>query len=284
MIIWLASFPRSGNLLLRQILFQALRQRTYHMASDVNEIEGDYAREIEGGLEDFVARWSDSACTALVKTHDHPRDESPAIYVVRDGRAAIASFLRFERTFSPDVPKSMLDLIVGDHHYGGWSEHYRAWHRRSAPTLTVRYENLVDPGPAVLRQLASFIGYDGEIGSWVNPIAEWRERHPTIVGEGKTSWEPPQEWTAVCDAVFWRLHGELMQELGFEWPSDGAAATAADFLDELLPVAGGAVARMRELERACAEKEAVIAELSAACAEREAALSAAVEELGARQA
>jgi hypothetical protein len=284
LIIWLASFPRSGNLLLRQILFSSLGQRTYHLASGVNEINGDYSRRIETSLDKFIAEWSDSLECALVKTHEYPRDESPAIYVVRDGRATLASFLQFERRFSPEVPKTMLDLIVGNHHYGGWSDHYRAWHSRSAPTLTLRYEDLQNPPLSVLRQLASFIGYEGEIAEWVNPIAEWRARYPGIVGEGTTSWEPPEEWTEVCDAVFWCLHGELMRELRFEDPGEFGAAGVADFLREVLPVLVGAAARIRELERACGEKETEIRELAAACVERDAALGAAVDEVEAKEA
>lgn len=279
MIVWLASFPRSGSLLLRQILYYTMQQPSYHLGSDENEIDDEYSRRIERPLDEFVAESAQAAERVFVKTHHHPSDEHPAIYVVRDGRSTIASFLKFERTYSPDEANTMLSLVIGDHYYGGWSEHYRAWHDRAGvPTLTLRYDELVDASPALLREIASFIGYDGPIAPWVNPIDEWRERHPGIVGQGRTAWEPPDEWTFVCDAVFWALHGELMKELELD---DGRRALApSDAVDallrELLPLTATAVSRARELQKACAEKEEVISELARVCAEREAALGDAV--------
>jgi len=170
----------------------------------------------------------------------------------------------------------MLHLILGDHHFGDWSTHYRAWHDRGgAATLTVRYDELVSAGPDLLKEIASFIGYEGAIAPWVNPIDEWRERHPGIVGQGKTVWEPPDEWTFVCDAVFWMLHGELMEELELD---DGQRAAAPPdavgrLLSELVPLTSTAINRISELKRACEEKEEVIAELARVCAERESAIA-----------
>jgi hypothetical protein len=276
MIVWLASYPRSGSLLLRQILYFTMNQPSYHLGSDVNEINGEYSRQIDGPLEEFVAQSAGARHPVLIKTHHHPSDQHPALYVVRDGRAAIASFLKFERTFSPDEQTTMLRLVVGDHYFGGWSEHYAAWHDRSqVPTiLTLRYEALVDASAELLARIAAFIGYRGEIAPWVNPIEEWRARHPGIVGPGKRTWEPPREWTHVCDAIFWAMHGELMKQLGLDdgdrvaAPSDAVACA----LGEIVPLMSAAVARIRRLQEDCVAKEAVISELFRVCAERESAI------------
>ena len=291
MIFWLASYPRSGNLLLRQILYSTMNQRSHHVGGDANEIHGDYSRAINGPLDQFVAEAAEGPERVFVKTHLPPRDEHPAIYVVRDGRAAISSFLKYERTFSPGArSNTMLHLILGDHHFGSWSDHYRAWHgRRRGRILTLRYDQLVDATPAILQEIASFIGYDGEIASWTNPIDEWRKRYPQLVGEGKTNWDPPEEWSFSCDAVFWALHGELMRELQLD---DGRRSPAprdavARLLAELLPLTSDAIARTQELLETSREKQEMIDALAherdvqaAAAADRKAALDALVSDRG----
>lgn len=269
MIFWLASYPRSGNLLLRQILYTTMGQPSHHSTSDANEIEGSYSREIACPLDEFVAASAKTSEPVFVKTHLPPSDDHPAIYVVRDGRAAISSFLKYERTFSPGVESNtMFHLIFGEHHFGSWSEHYRAWHARDrGPMLTLRFEQLVDASPRLLREIASFIGYEGEIAPWRNPIEEWRELHPNLVGEGKTRWEPPDDWSFSCDAVFWAVHGDLMRELGLD---DGQRVPLPPnpidaLLAELVSFASGAIARSRQLLASSAKKEAEIAALAHEC-------------------
>jgi hypothetical protein len=240
MIIWIASYPRSGNSLLRQILHS-----TMGLPSSPDAGQAPAAGEL-----------------VLVKTHLPPVDDQPALYVVRDGRAAISSFLRFERHHSPEsAPNSMLQLVLGDHFYGSWSDHYRAWHEdRSAPLLTLRYEELFDAGDDVLRRVASFVGYDGPVAPWENPIDEYRQRYPEVVGEGRVRWEPSEEWDWLCDAAFWSVHGELMRELGYDdgvrLPAPGPEA--ADIALHLVPLMSRWIADRHALQQECEEKEAVI--------------------------
>lgn len=81
-----------------------------------------------------------------------------------------------------------------------------------------------------------------------------------FVGQGRLEWTPTDEWDFLCDAVFWDLHGELMEDLGFD---DGYRVPAPPAIDtetvlKLVPLMTQWVDRQRAFERACAEKEAVI--------------------------
>ena len=215
MIVWIASYPRSGNSLFRQLIYATMGQPSYHERGGVSEIRAEYAHLIQDP-DDFFAWARDTGDPVFVKTHDSPQDDSPAVYVVRDGRSATSSFLRYEQTFAPETQPTLLSLIAGDHYYGSWSDHYRAWHERKAPILTLAYQDLFDADDALVARVAEFIGYQGERETWKNMIAEWRERYPLLVGSGDVRWEPRPEWNYVADVAFWRVHGELMQELGLD--------------------------------------------------------------------
>jgi hypothetical protein len=268
-IVWIASYPRSGNSLLRQILFDTMDLVSYHDGPSEIEISADYAKEIVDRDEFFLA--AASAEPMFVKTHLPPADAYPALYVVRDGRASISSFLKYEQRFSPSSPSSpsnaMLSLILGDHYYGDWSQHYRAWcapERRGGRTLTLDYEQLFGADQATLEAIASFVGYDGPIKAWANPIDEWREKYPHLVGAGKTIWEPLPEWNWMCDAVFWQLHGDVMLERGFDDGRRVAApnAEAEATLEQLAPMMKRWIDERHDLQARTFEKERVIQELS----------------------
>jgi hypothetical protein len=152
MIVWLASYPRSGNTLLRQVLHYSLGRETWHEGDGWPDLPSDGKAVLIASPDEFYAWASEAPEPVLVKTHLPPPDDQPAVYVVRDGRSAIESFLRYERRVSPDSESnSLLQLIAGDHYYGGWSEHYRRWHGRDgARILTLTYAELFRVGEDVL--------------------------------------------------------------------------------------------------------------------------------------
>jgi hypothetical protein len=86
MIIWIASYPRSGNNYVREILRDVFRVETYSI------YEGPVEHQID------VETIRDAEGIHLVKTHELPTDNSPALYVVRDGRDALVSYAHFIHT------------------------------------------------------------------------------------------------------------------------------------------------------------------------------------------
>jgi hypothetical protein len=90
MIIWLASYPRSGNTLLRTLLKQTMGLSSKSDSMDENhhaKEDGSWSRIV--GVDGFDSDWTtfyrqacDSGEVHLVKTHGPPIDDQPAIYVV----------------------------------------------------------------------------------------------------------------------------------------------------------------------------------------------------------
>ena len=227
MIIWLASYPRSGNTLLRTVLFQCFGINTYNMDCPDKPVDKTFelthtsyitgAKRFDApNWESFYPHASKSDSTFLIKTHNHPTDDQPAIYVVRDGRSSAMSYLAFHQELYPEAGRTLNEIISGDDMYGGWSEHYRAWVKRSkGPVLVLRFEQLVQGDPDMLGQIAEFIGHKGPIKPWQNPREELSQLAPWFFREGKTDWQPNSPWNKHYDNLFYAMHGDLMQELGF---------------------------------------------------------------------
>jgi hypothetical protein len=272
MIIWVASYPRSGNSLLRQVLYLSLGYASYTELREVQLPLGDHSRYIDEPFEEFCRRAADTEDPVFVKTHLPPIDERPALYAVRDGRAALTSFARFEATFSADSRlRSPLALVLGLHHFGSWSEHYRVWHGRgdAAPILTLEYGELFAGAPQTLERIAAFVGHKQPVIPWANPIERMRAEYPEVIGKAAPKWLGDDLWDPVCDAVFWRLHGELMRELDLDdGQRIGLSGDGDELLQSIIPTLHGTVEEVRELRQACRDKEAVIAELRDGNAER----------------
>ncbi|MFZ5502857.1 MAG: hypothetical protein ACOY3V_04920 [Pseudomonadota bacterium] len=117
-IIWLASWPRSGNTFLRTILWQCFGLRlTSIYPTDV--AENDKLADYVGHAD--PSQLATSGCIPLVKTHELQPNNYPAIYVVRNGLVATMSLWQFYRG---DIP---LDAIIeGRHRFGTWASHLQS--------------------------------------------------------------------------------------------------------------------------------------------------------------
>jgi hypothetical protein len=146
-VTWLASYPRSGNTLLRQILkhcFGLLSQSLYQDEDFANPGVRDAVghEDVGHNARQFVALARRAGRSLYVKTHElPPADHHPAIYVVRDGRSAVVSHTHYLRdVLGRDI--SLADVIAGKAGLS-WSHHVRAWAMPArANTLVVRYEDL----------------------------------------------------------------------------------------------------------------------------------------------
>ena len=196
MIVWLASYPRSGNTLLRTILFNTMGLESVSDEAGETKTFGltEFARrktgivEIEGSWEDFYISASRSDRVFLVKTHRAPRDDQAAIYIVRDGRKACLSYNRFHERFTPAPHPGLLQLVLGDDFYRGWSEHYQAWARRES-TFVVRYEELINVNDALLATLSEKVRHSGGVSPWVNHFHSLHKENPDFFRTGDPSWQ-----------------------------------------------------------------------------------------------
>ena len=132
-MIWLSSYPRSGNTFLRNTLF------------DVYGISSSSYFEGKGEPDNYVE-------FPVVKTHHMPTNispldaEIPSVYLVRDGRDAIVSMAyqqiqiyNSERTFK-DIFMEATVASKGSY-FGGWGPNVNAWVERA--DVLIRFEDLI---------------------------------------------------------------------------------------------------------------------------------------------
>jgi len=237
-IIWLASYPRSGNTFFRILLNHLYGIKTYSIYNDplFDELKGSSEiighQRLELPFEDLVA----SEKVFFIKTHNLPNDNHPAIYLIRDGRDSLVSFAYYLMSFGDGSSKKSLlsrvkrltgwnesaeilrNLIIasgGD--YGSWSENVNQWKSREGLTCIIKYEDLiVDPAGQTARTLSE-IGLSEQLllAGKVPSFEELHERWPKFFRKGKSG-----GWRSAMDpeleVLFWKYHGETMQELGYE--------------------------------------------------------------------
>jgi hypothetical protein len=101
MIVWLASYPRSGNTYFRILIHHLYGLKTYSIYDDLllEKLDGTAEtighERLPGDLEDL----EQSESVYIVKTHNLPGDDRPAIQIVRDGRDALVSYTKFIQSF-----------------------------------------------------------------------------------------------------------------------------------------------------------------------------------------
>jgi len=181
-IVWLASYPKSGNTWVRIFLANYLLNRsepipinevhrvgigdaiakTYRMVArrPIDVTDPDTTLALRPDVLNAIVR--NGADVNLVKTHNR-RDTArgidlipPAltrlgIYILRDPRDVVLSYARhYAMTPAATVAAFARDdhAISGDsetvpQYLGSWSQHVRRWTRHTAfPVLTLRYEDL----------------------------------------------------------------------------------------------------------------------------------------------
>jgi hypothetical protein len=271
-IVWLASYPRSGNTLLRTVLNQCFGLSSFTIDPVPAGLPVDFKHRDLVGDASYEGEWSEfykqstrSPETVFIKTHLPPEDDADAICVVRDGRMALLSYLRFHQTFHPEAGRTLLELALGLDYYGSWAEHYRTWGQRSG-TLLVRYEDLV-VGKAETLSAISVHLKKSQIGPWENPFDKLTEIAPTFFRAGKVEWQRPPEWSKFIDQVFYLCQGQIMAELGYP-VSTSTGPSYVDELKQLLSLVARTEFEKKALQKVCRQRQAVIDELKQACDDR----------------
>jgi glycosyltransferase involved in cell wall biosynthesis len=148
-MIWLASYPRSGNTFLRNVL-----QRAYGVRSGTFHAETDYP------VDEEYANYS------IVKTHLLPGElvpndcDIPAIYLVRDGRDCAVSLARYRQQLldpTSDFEANLAEAIdaADGSYFGGWSKHVLQWTERAS--LVIRFEDLIRDPISCTEQFRPFL-------------------------------------------------------------------------------------------------------------------------------
>jgi glycosyltransferase involved in cell wall biosynthesis len=232
-MIWLASFPRSGNTFLRNILYEVygLNSSTFHR-------ESDYPLDENYDSYPFVK-------THELPEHLTPGDPSiPAICLIRDGRDALCSMAHHRSDIvapGSDYLENLRAAIIAQRgsHFGGWSMNVEAWCQRAQ--LLIRYEDLIaDPLGTVERlrlvcdlpepqedRLPAFEALKFGIPKYgaardldVSEEEKHQLAHKFFRRGEAGAWR--EEMPEDLQALFWSYHGDTMQQMGYR--SDGSLA------------------------------------------------------------
>jgi hypothetical protein len=240
MIVWLSSFPRSGNTLTRIMLHRVfgiastseyMPERPDYGADAAAGAPGSVAAAgrgrrlakhvadgayypYRGQFPEFVASARRSAERVFIKTHAPPRDAEPAIYIARDGRAAVVSLFHF--LAARGEPRPMRAVIAGDGSDAGlWSRHLSAWQPESRTgTLLLRFEDLVARPERPIAALSDFLGVPPR-AAWRNPLGEMTALDGAFFRGGSNA-RNLAELSPADETLFWDLHGAWMRRLGYD--------------------------------------------------------------------
>lgn len=221
MIVWLASYPRSGNTYLRVVLSALYGRCSASQYGQGGTSSRLFYQASAPGLEAMAS----NPATYLVKTHDLPPDNhSPALYVIRDGRDCLVSYARHifakqglvdldarSRAFRDLLRNLMLDRRSP---FGTWSMNVAAWSRRPR-TVVLRFEELIQR-PKIVLSAVTELGLDWQPipAATVPSFQELQGLRPENFRRGKVGgWQ--DELPEDLHALFWREHSAAMVQLGY---------------------------------------------------------------------
>jgi Sulfotransferase domain len=221
MLIWLASYPRSGNTMVRILL-----RHLYGLDSQAVYPEGVPGGVIHylnmGGQVTDLESLKAGPEPSFVKTHELPSDDSPSLCVIRDGRDVLVSFAHFTLTRPQDAAGRSFEevlrmLILSKEHFGGWSHNALAWRKRPAPARTVwlRYEDMVERPAECLAAGLDRLGVKAQkTGGTAMSFTELQRLFPSFFRKGKVgAWK--EEMSPALHELFWEHHGESMRAFDY---------------------------------------------------------------------
>ena len=167
-IIWLASYPKSGNTWLRFMLYAALYgppQRSADVPAKIQDIHRPMPTDLDSQGPHYIK-------THFAFTDQHPKLDQTlkAIHIIRNPRDVLLSALNYHRlnaiTSAQLSSKDYAKIFIankGDPQYlqlgfGTWHEHARSWRNTNRfPVLPLRYEELKSDPYQQLKAILEFL-------------------------------------------------------------------------------------------------------------------------------
>ncbi|KKN83506.1 hypothetical protein LCGC14_0297440 [marine sediment metagenome] len=217
MIAHLASWPRSGNSMLRLLIWQVFEKQTFPAVDEralISVLGTDTGLRLSGKDDPDFA-----------KTHKPPSDDKPAIFIVRDGRDAIVSFYHYIHTVTHH-PASMRQVIcdpapTGTPSPGNWSDFFHAWQPLTRDDrILVKYEEMLEEPDTVIDRVAIAFNLKPQ-RRFVNnfPALQSRITHGVFRTGKNGGWQGRLVGTDL--KLFWEVHGDVMEQLGYGRKDDG---------------------------------------------------------------
>jgi sulfotransferase family protein len=219
-MIWLASYPRSGNTFVRNVLYEVygLESSAFHNLKS-RKLDPDYKQY------------------PVVKTHLlpdqlEPADASiPVVYIVRDGRDALVSQAHHHINFIDPQANwtSILEEAVfasEGTYFGGWALNVAQWVQRA--DLLLRFEDIIKDPMEELEKLRTVIDLPEPNVSRLPRFEQLKFGKPKygrsegkgalnerFFRKGKTgTWK--DEFPKWLFHYFWVYHGRVMEKMGYE--------------------------------------------------------------------
>jgi hypothetical protein len=233
MIVWLSSYPRSGNTFFRIALKRLYRVPSY-VVYDVDGVAEQIGTELMDAREkpaSFDAMRASSE-VHFVKTHRQRNDpvvaeQDRAVCLVRDGRDSVVSWARLNTAHladRPDYPdrfaaeaRAIITRRTGG--TGGWGQNVLSWSRSTAPAPAwVRFEDLIaDPQRVVRAAVAQVAPNLESAGTATIPtFKDLQKTDPGFFRSGRTGTHKTELPPDLHD-LFWAQpdNAEAMRRLGY---------------------------------------------------------------------
>lgn len=225
-MIWLASFPRSGNTFFRNVLFEV-----YGISSSTFHRETLYPQE-----ENYFEY-------PVVKTHLLPAQleeayrDAPKVYLIRDGRDALVSMAHHRKDIiepGTDFEVNLLEAILAmeGNYFGGWTENVRQW--TAAADIVIYFEDLIADPLREVEKLRAIMDLPEPNIDKLPSFQKLKFGQPQY-GSGKQFLDDREEVEAMAqknfrrgkagawrdemppqmEKLFWELHGNMMIEMGY---------------------------------------------------------------------
>ncbi len=197
-LIWIASYPKSGNTWVRTIIQSAVTgsvdlsqlgsfipnfaARVSNLNRDKTIVHPSQAAQYWPPTQTTISMNAGNS-SAILKTHNicasfggakfpHPTVTQSAIYIVRDPRDVAISY---SHHFNHDLPAA-IELLMNDKNFNfklqdylrsefiaSWNANVRSWMAASFPVLLIRYEDLLSQPEAIIDEIITFLEIDPKI-------------------------------------------------------------------------------------------------------------------------
>lgn len=234
MIVWLSSYPRSGNTFFRIALQRLYRVPTY-VVYDVDGVAAQIGPELMDARDRPASfeRMRAASEVYFVKTHRQRSDPviaegDRAICLVRDGRDSVVSWARlgtaalvgepdYEERFEAEARTIITRRTGGT---GGWGQNVLSWRESAAPKpVWVRFEELIaDPKRTVEAAVGAVApGVRSDQTATVPSFKDLQEHDPAFFRAGRSGTHKAELPPELHD-LFWEQaeNASAMRYLGIE--------------------------------------------------------------------
>ena len=190
MIIWLASYPKSGNTLVRSILASLIYSKDGNFNFNLLKKIDQYPQKKHfegltdkfGNLLELSKFWvisqnklNEDKKLKFLKTHHlrcginnytftNKNNTAGVIYIVRDPRDVVISYAKHS---SYSIKDCSIDMMTSDNCIftnknlisllGSWSDHYNSWTKNNKNLLLIKYEDLLSNKKKEIIKIINFV-------------------------------------------------------------------------------------------------------------------------------